>query len=916
MTVSAATRNLEGRLDSLPAGVSSLIGGSSRVATAYAPTEDSISSALGIFNNMLLESWSHLDAKIVECQEFQQSSKKRGEQVATDLARLADGVAELKGARNNAVSQIQEIEEEFNEVTRRRKEETALYETQMVGLHHERQLRSDDRDVALLIAGVTRCGGTGLLQLGNSPHPAAVLAQKTRLCKADDTGELYLGFEDGATRDETLQKMSPHMAGVIHQLLHKGAGHRHQRRAHGGAMLLQKMASHRSLDLEDDGEEPEAAAEDVLNGTNGTLNFTEILTTTMTPIEVALSPPEELGKKCSLGDVSCGPLHENAVAMVGEAQDAMDDLQFDIAKAEEEYNSMMEDFNLQLKLLTESKKEYNAQLSGATSKMNGIEDQRKNMQREYRELQDMADTHSEQCEKEISAILYTEMCSLRTVRGAIVSHSGSITAEDIVDCEVSDWIPGECSKSCDNDCPGGPGSPPCGGFQQLTRNVLQDPNEHGTHCPALAFRSSCNQVQCPVDCEVSYWSSFSACSKDCDGGVRQRTRSILTQPRNGGETCDSVTETQSCNTGSCDKDCALRPWTAWGGCSQACGGGVKERFKRVLARAKGGGGKCPGRRSDLRYELAHCNDMACNGDEICIAKMDLVIVVDSGGSMVDTDFTVVKDFVAQLVARYRGEAYGGEAMRIGVVQFGNGDIGDDGTITAAHEVTTLSSDLAAVATAVQGMSPLQGFPNVAQSLNLAEKIFASHARPRVESRVLFITDSKPTYQRQALDKIQELWDKSISTFVVSLSRFKHGENAKAVKKLASLPRVANFLHIPGIQSLQNNMTDHVQSVVAKSCPKTESPALTGEESTRVGFGLVVEDKACGDPSARTLLGRADDMGPEECFRLARAAPAPAAFFGVGNGPRRGWCWAEGAATDAACGAGFQPSFSDFYEVTS
>merc|ERR1719223_1737646 len=218
------------------------------------------------------------------------------------------------------------------------------------------------------------------------------------------------------------------------------------------------MSSHRSLDADEDEQDPEVTddAAPVDNSTNNTLNFTEILTTTMAPIEVALSPPEELGKKCSLGDVSCGPLHENAVVMVGEAQDAMDDLQYDMAKAEEEFNAMMTDFNLQLKLLSESKKEYNAQLAGATSQMNGIEDQRLHMESEYRELQDMGDTHSRQCEEEISEILYTEMCSLRTVRGAIVSHSGSISAEDIVDCEVSDWLPGECSKSCDDSCPGGP----------------------------------------------------------------------------------------------------------------------------------------------------------------------------------------------------------------------------------------------------------------------------------------------------------------------------------------------------------------------------------------------------------------------------------------------------------------------------
>ena len=68
-----------------------------------------------------------------------------------------------------------------------------------------------------------------------------------------------------------------------------------------------------------------------------------------------------------------------------------------------------------------------------------------------------------------------------------------------------------------------------------------------------------------TDCQVSTWgswtdtSSWGSCSKSCGGGVKtktqERTRSITTQPENGGEPCPALKETRtqklSCNTQAC-----------------------------------------------------------------------------------------------------------------------------------------------------------------------------------------------------------------------------------------------------------------------------------------------------------------------------------------------------------------------------
>lgn len=64
----------------------------------------------------------------------------------------------------------------------------------------------------------------------------------------------------------------------------------------------------------------------------------------------------------------------------------------------------------------------------------------------------------------------------------------------------------------------------------------------------------------------------------------------------------------------------------------ACGGGVTKRFKKVLIPIRGQG-KCPKRKSAERFEKEKCNTQDCVGDEICIAKQDLVIALDASGSL-------------------------------------------------------------------------------------------------------------------------------------------------------------------------------------------------------------------------------------------------------------------------------------------
>lgn len=87
-----------------------------------------------------------------------------------------------------------------------------------------------------------------------------------------------------------------------------------------------------------------------------------------------------------------------------------------------------------------------------------------------------------------------------------------------------------------------------------------------------------------TQCNVGSWSSFGACSHDCDGGTMERARSI--KPLAGYEdvkgACPVGKETISCNTGACPKDCKVGNYTAWTNCSSQCGSVNMQKKTHIL----------------------------------------------------------------------------------------------------------------------------------------------------------------------------------------------------------------------------------------------------------------------------------------------------------------------------------------------
>uniref|UniRef100_A0A665VNA8 Spondin-2-like n=1 Tax=Echeneis naucrates TaxID=173247 RepID=A0A665VNA8_ECHNA len=62
-----------------------------------------------------------------------------------------------------------------------------------------------------------------------------------------------------------------------------------------------------------------------------------------------------------------------------------------------------------------------------------------------------------------------------------------------------------------------------------------------------------NSIMTPLDCEVSFWSSWGLCLGPCSRGVRHRTRYILLRPANAGTPCPELEEQAECVPHSCMK---------------------------------------------------------------------------------------------------------------------------------------------------------------------------------------------------------------------------------------------------------------------------------------------------------------------------------------------------------------------------
>jgi hypothetical protein len=598
---------------------------------------------------------------------------------------------------------------------------------------------------------------------------------------------------------------------------------------------------------------------------------------------------------CSPDPPDCGLLHDKLSLMWGDYKDKVDELTMEMNKNAYLFEELKITLNDQIRLLANSKARFSMMLSEARSNLAADREEVKAKEFQKIDLEKAYLAFMKLCCERVKWIMFQDMCALIVVRNAVMEASTTCPGQEIVDCDVDNWVGKKCTVECDDSCPAVPDATEvyaCGGWQEIYRKIVVDPpDECGLRCPALQRTKKCNQKKCPVDCVMSEWSGWSKCTADCEGGVRSQTRSLIVKPKNGGIACNTAEETEACNTMSCDRDCTLTPWTPWEPCSVACGTGFQNRAKHVLIPTRGFG-KCPKEDGPERAAQQECNTQPCVGDEICIANQDLIIAIDGSGSVREDGFAILKNYALDLLSKYHSEYYGAGAMKIGLIEFGNGIIMDDGvTVSPAMNVHSLSADLTSVKSSVEGMVQKKGFTNMAQAFALAETMYTSAGRKGSQSALMVITDGKPSFQFQTNELVQQLDDKGVQRFFVVVS-----DNEKSVdlmKKWASAPWETNMLHVPGLSPLDADQGVWSQKALTLFCPMAMSPSLTTTKETSGGFMHVRDGGYCG---ARGALLSTEVNDAEGCAFLAQGAGAESFLLGIWF--RRGYCYAGEMTVDS------------------
>nr|XP_040023734.1 SCO-spondin [Gasterosteus aculeatus aculeatus] len=128
-----------------------------------------------------------------------------------------------------------------------------------------------------------------------------------------------------------------------------------------------------------------------------------------------------------------------------------------------------------------------------------------------------------------------------------------------------------------------------------------------------------------VDCIMSPWTAWSACSVSCGLGSLFRQRDILREALPGGSCGGAQFDSRACFPRACPVDGHWSQWTEWSLCDTQCGGGVRRRNRTCSAPPpKNGGRDCEG----MTLQSQSCNSKPCTEESEtqtgCVNGMVLV----------------------------------------------------------------------------------------------------------------------------------------------------------------------------------------------------------------------------------------------------------------------------------------------------
>ena len=159
-------------------------------------------------------------------------------------------------------------------------------------------------------------------------------------------------------------------------------------------------------------------------------------------------------------------------------------------------------------------------------------------------------------------------------------------------------------------------------------------------------------VECPVDCILSPFSSWSACSAHCGGGYEKRSRTVLVEPSASGVPCGALSESRfGCNPEPCPVNCEVSSWKKVSECTLQCHStGIKrtQRFARdILVEPQNDGQACPKemQREEECQEPHDSLDISACYDDV-LGKWAIIYEGDANATEMLVDISEGGDFAS------------------------------------------------------------------------------------------------------------------------------------------------------------------------------------------------------------------------------------------------------------------------------
>jgi hypothetical protein len=601
-----------------------------------------LDGARQLLNEMIYESLSKYDAEIAKCTDFYSKQCALMEVCRGQIAASNYVAANSRALILDAQANINKCEEDIPKVKLQLRQHLEKCKNELDKLNRRLKIVMGDISVMTMILEMTDCDTSSL-------HMKMLAMLK---CKNQCTNKSTVIFNHKGLHEQLKKlksKESQELMKEAFQDMFDGAEDMHETTfvQVGGSEFFDPVV-HKSL-----------RQDPIVNKTefnNPPVPFTKVPGNPCNdPNQGAPSPEDKRAAKCTIKkSPQCYKLQSRFLAIQGGIQDERDQLMDDISMLEnfcDETAKTLETTiaNDQAMLQSEQTK-----LAGATEKEANAGEAARQTAKQNAELNEDLQKQMKKCSDHYISF-ETELCALKKIRGELYKMKGDGHTGFFQDCEVAKWDPEECTKKCG------------GGEQKLTRAVLTHPNG-GCKCLPLTAIRTCNNGPCPVDCVLLQWTGWSKCSADCGGGVTQRLRDVKRAMRYGGKPCSSTSETKACHAQACEKDCELSDWTKWTACSKDCDGGTQKRNKFV-SKAAEGSGVCADAWSKERLEYKPCAQHRCKVGDVspvltCNRTMDVILLIDGCPKSGEDGFAAEITAATALV-----DAFNVEKAQFAVIQY-------------------------------------------------------------------------------------------------------------------------------------------------------------------------------------------------------------------------------------------------------